>query len=640
MGVKGLRSLLDADKRLYAERWVRSNDGNSQEGVNDVIYIDGPALLYHLIGSFWDMVFLDEFYNRAKKFISCLIKVKCREIHLVMEGLAGVEKMEEQISRIQKKMASCDDIAKQLIRRSNGSGYGKFDRRSNIVPHIFTEASLIKAFQNACNEAMQNTSLNDIAHPNFISKVHFAKGEAETAFLVLLRNKMLNDSSTKTSETRHYILSNDTDFMIYALSPGFVALDTVEIIEDQDIICISGYHFNQKQLCSAFDIPSSTLPICALLSGSDYTFRSDYEKRMNVLRQRIVSETVTLSRRKKSNPSYKAQLSAILQYLANITSSWSITDTEALDFSSKIALVLAGQGKGHDSRFSDLQCLFRTIMNVYGYLDPNDRVSDFIAVHVSTTFWTDIERMRKRNMFYWRPILERVDKDFDLKETDTSNSITSIYQFSKFQRLRRYLHRTVSANKDFIEVGRIKGYSVKVFTFTDKLEETYIPNLVCSSFKSFSRDVTLELLGSYLEIRNLSTYFDRLPNHLQAIFIAGILAPTASVRHLLCSCHFHNPLIDDISVSANQNKVHLDAMLINTMAALQLTLYHTVLIVETFQTLFENTDTSILSFFFQPDKIKNFLNRSKERLACNEFYRNDTGTQLLWKNWSSILPND
>ena len=622
MGVKGLRSLLDSDKRLYGKRLIltRRENNNKESIVDDVIYIDGPALMHHLLRSYWDMLYLDEFYHRAKHFVTCLINAGCRELYLVMEGLAGVEKVEEQMIRLQKKMASCDDIAKYLIRRSNGSGAAKVDKSSDKVPHIFTELILVQSFRNACDEALHNS--NKI-HSDFTSKVYFAKGEAETAIVALLSpNEKAIDklkSQASGSPTQIIIFSNDTDFMIYSSSPGFVALNTVEISEGDDNVYITGYFFQRENFCSAFEVPSCILPICALLAGSDYSFPEKYEKRLDVLRQRILSETVSLSRRKKSNPSYKIQLATIFQHISDSISSMEYASMNNESILTHVADILAGSGKGRENRYSDLLFLFNTIANTYGYLDINNMASNIVVTeNVLTTFWIDVERIRNRSVFHWRAILERMNQEsifFDTNNTQF-DSIISAWQLSQFCGIRYRLHRLLSTNERFTEIGRSKGFSIKLFYF----DETAIKQSPPPVSFNVSYDKMLESLAYCLGYRNLPSCFKRLPQTLQPIFVAGLLIPNTSIRLLLGSCMMR---IESFAMDkADHNEIDqpvLDSKFINTLAVLQLALYHTVLLAEVFQPLFLNDYISRFCFLFKRKHLDYIQEKSKEVISPEEF---------------------
>ena len=152
MGVKGLLSLLTSEPNRFGQRFISSKD------VDYDIYIDAPALLYHLIQLYEKIHFDKErkehypsifqqivtsfplqnnldpilspiiIYELTKTFFITLrqcIGVHS-EIHLVMDGVASVYKVEQQVTRLKQAAIELDEMMTQIRKR----GLEKYDQRS------------------------------------------------------------------------------------------------------------------------------------------------------------------------------------------------------------------------------------------------------------------------------------------------------------------------------------------------------------------------------------------------------------------------------------------------------------------------------------------------------------------------------
>jgi len=309
MGIRGATSLLFKDRHRFGTSWIMESATTSNETEdtnsnvetehnhkkpkikNTIIYIDGPALLYHLLSSKppnlintsstmdgfkkdgktrqnfhtkythhalithcingWDnfnsydpispqptpaygMISPHQIYHRAYVFAKCLLMAGAQEVYLIMEGLAPKEKLPQQLERLMHSRSLCESASREIIQIKTNTNITSKDyhHRSQTyknVPHLFSEHAMTRAFLEVNNEKRTNDT-NDTVF------VEYANGEAENH----IAQKLQDDPSyTNHASQNNYkqsihsddyiILSNDSDFLVYeCAADGFIPLSTIE----------------------------------------------------------------------------------------------------------------------------------------------------------------------------------------------------------------------------------------------------------------------------------------------------------------------------------------------------------------------------------------------------------------------------
>lgn len=306
MGVQGAWSLVSTDPRRFGETWICHD--------KSVVLIDGPSLMYFLIGAKPTTTMLGMHtgaqisaslppttkrqtspfttYTRTTNFLSNILKV-CGTVHVVLDGLAPESKLPSQIARLKKVAALADTIARSDETSSNNNNNHSRAR----VPHILTEW--------AFREAVED-SLSDRLH------LHRPRhGEAEHYI-----DRILMTKHGKTENSNTVVLSNDTDFLIYPNCHGFVPLESLQFQTMDGQPHLSGFHYLSCKFYKAFfpsaddaSARSRILSLVAALSGCDYGSLEE-------ARARIVQSSIAgLPRKARNNHSSANILMAVVRYV-------------------------------------------------------------------------------------------------------------------------------------------------------------------------------------------------------------------------------------------------------------------------------------------------------------------------------------
>ena len=536
--------------------------------------------------------------------------------YLVIEGLAGVEKLAEQVNRIQVKSENCNAIVKKLLRQSVGSGTVHLNQ-NKFVPNLFSESLLETAFIEVLKEFSNKSK-------ELYGEVIYAEGEAEACISYLV--------SGKTHTSNVVVLSNDTDFMIYCGCPGFVPLDTLDISTSKDgkIIWIRGWSYSQISFCKFFGVPPICLPILSGLVGCDYSFPVQQERKLMSAKESILRSSV--SKRKKNR---NRSLSNIIQLVVNFIASTLRPkqdelkkNDEVLEF---VSAILSGHGSSQITRFRDLLSSFKHIAYLYGFdgyvglkcksLTFNKRKCGLLVC------WADVERLKRDNIFICKPVLERI--------SFSSSSPNSLWNTKYLCDIRRRLFSLVTLqkgrtkNKEYIEYFAKCGGSID-------MKHVQFENDLNVSMNDLSGVKLLSYILAFPDAAcALEEEFLSIGKQFRLMFIIGLLAPSRFLRKLIvASACFTDEKWYEEGIS---KALIIDSQFLNSLAMLQIVTYHASIILMLTSDLFffenscKNNDiselTKILSIALQNSKKINIIS-----------FLSDSPLSFLLEKWENVAP--
>lgn len=636
MGVKGLTSLLSSDKRRFGHAWRLSPCSTTSQA--NLLYIDGPALMHHLMKPD-DMFFLDRFYCRCKDFFIKLVLAGAKELHLVMDGLAGSEKQCEQLRRLGIKAQIMNEFTKYLIRQSHGVSGCKSGK--SCAPHLFSEHIFVEAFEDAVSHLQLRKEVSETKHSDrkcVVGKTHFAPAEAEMHIAALLYN--ISVSGALNVSSRCVVLSNDSDFLIYPSCPGFVSLKSLEVYSNHSSVAnekdskldvnVSGWFYSQSNFCRAFDIPVCALPVFSLLAGCDYLLLIHQEKQLEIARKKIVTSNVGgLRQSDRNKPSSKACVLAILRYVRHcrdknegrrlhLDDNKSHTEGNGDNLiQEKVALTLAGEGIGKEERFTILLSAFQHVMILYDNPKnhPHLKVSSGKSIDACDfPINVDIQRIVRHGIFYCRPILERIgtstenksEQDRYLIEKELKLGDGSLWKCSRFAEMRRRIYTVLNTAVGNTSGGSISEYCCRagqalkeqvVFPRSSTHFSTLDTILVgANGFTNMSQEDALITLDYCIE-GAASNCLATLPKDLHVIFLSSLLLPTRCISRLMtCICGAFPP-DKSLPFCTAVTDVFIDAHFVNVTAFIQLAMYHASLLAWLFPSLFCVNQLSFRSIF-------------------------------------------
>lgn len=472
MGIRGVTSILFDDRNRFGTPWaLRKTD----EKVRNVIYIDGPALLYHLLNfdvqvasssdqkineqifhgdMFPSLIFgttsPETLHNRAYTFAKNLLLAGAHEIHLVVEGLAPKEKLCHQLERIGKNGVLCDSAAKEK------TGYRARRISACNVPHIFSEISITRAFIDISNESEETGSVF----------VKYSKGEAENYIAERMRAENAPRSHLHEnipSETNIFVLSNDSDFLVYESSSGFIPLSSLEFLYHNHTgihnneIMVKGWQFLRSKFLNAMNIRSYQMPVVAALAGCDYEPSSmQLKKRLSLSRQNIVvSKIGGLRSKKQKQPTAKSVLIAVTRFIAHCNN---IVETRIkkekrihicgdtcssfkvgqADFFKVFVSEVVGNGKGKELRQDELIQAIELVsssysLNLSNVCDDEKKFPAFLRL--------DIRRIIVQETFLCKPVVEVYINNSNAKK---SKGQISIWSNTYLMEVRKRLYTVLS----------------------------------------------------------------------------------------------------------------------------------------------------------------------------------------------------
>ncbi len=424
MGIKGLFSILSSEPNRFGQRFIT----NRSDDVD--IYIDAPALLYHLLhlhGQFTDnakkrscfksypqqfetIAFDDHRSRSGTPSSSCssslssllpplplpprtiyqLTQAFCTTlknsighnstIHLVVDGVASVSKMKQQVDRLRNIAVQLDERVKLFQARSTrvdtkAKAKTSTSTSTSTIPHLFGEDAMIQAvkdlqtiennhgYDRCCGEEEEKEKekeKEEEGHTHFA--VHFAPFEAEGYIAHSLIGKGKKGQGG-VDERQQIVLSNDSDFLVFPSITGIIPFHSLDyVLQDCDrtpsdsnptSTCntdveeeertgdnsnwdIHGWIYLRKKFTQAFSLESGeqmnyetedkssdilVMSTIAALAGCDYTLSGKCMYRLNDAAQTIIKSDIGGLRQKHRNsPSARDTITAVIRFVQHFTS--------------------------------------------------------------------------------------------------------------------------------------------------------------------------------------------------------------------------------------------------------------------------------------------------------------------------------
>jgi hypothetical protein len=460
MGVKGLHSLLSDDPRRFGVRWTLGADGaNDGDNVSTIVYIDGPALLHHLLAAYpsllvgrrdsastmsmppvgdnmpsclFGQVSPEAVYVMAQSFVISLVAAGISEVHLVRDGLASEHKSEAQMSRLADACRRADLAARQLARWADDTAMALTNDSRSIgawdVPHLFAEMALEEVFLDLMTAAgCDREDQNESSGPFFLHRAH---GEAEGYICHLIEQRRIYREPEKMKcKEEIIILSNDTDMFVYNV-PCFVPLHSLrfEQVTSTARCVITGWKYCRAKFLAAFPnlVPRfannegesfATMAAVSALAGNDYRLPQKYRTALSTARAQIIQSDIGgLRRRERNAPTAKGTVTAVIRFVGHFASrdkrlSAAVIATDASSSAEnksgwmrQLASAAAPDGKGKDVRECDLfeaLCLVQKIYSDDATVDKESLMSWLPDINN-----TEIERLVHRSSFFCRVVIE------------------------------------------------------------------------------------------------------------------------------------------------------------------------------------------------------------------------------------------
>ena len=499
MGICGASSLLLDDRHRFGIPWSIEKRNDK---INVLIYIDGPALLYHLIHpnsnitpsssidhestteteafAPFGIVSPENLYLRGYQFVSNLIKAGANEIHLVMEGIAPRSKLNSQLERLKQNRIYCDRCMKELSNETQWK-----------IPHLFADVTLIRIFEDVNDEYTKtNGSKDDKVF------IHYANGEAENYIAYMLsnrnnetkhRHRIDDQNPIPQSNDSILILSNDSDFLVYQSCPGYVPLHTIQFTynhetndthTDQSVV-VTGWHFLRKKFLT-MDIKTSQMPYVAALAGCDYESNdTELKKSLSIARQRILHSPISNLRTKNRNkPTAKIMLIAIIRIISHCN--------QILDKTNKHDSNVHTKTKSLENEFF-LTILINTIMGNDTHPKHQNNKEQLLQIlnEISSSYNSNhisegnCYIPKKGNMLVWNLVIRKIIHHHDF----LCKAVIEVYFHNKSNKKKKNIQPSVWLDSYFIQL-RMRMYSV------------ILSSISSSSFSSSSSSSKPELPSS------------------------------------------------------------------------------------------------------------------------------------------------
>jgi hypothetical protein len=225
-------------------------------------------------------------HARITSFLKALLVVAGGDVHVVMDGLAPSAKISTQVDRL-RTMAH------------QGEAHANASKSRCKFLHLLAESAMIEALQ----DIMKDQSRLYLHRPDH--------GEAETYI-----DGWIQCHSDSTRDV--FILSDDTDFLVYSSSPGFIPFKTLEFQILDGRLCLTGFEYQRCKFLHAFfsTVEERAMTTVAALAGCDYGTSHSLERARTFILQSIIGG---LRPRQRNDPSSAAALTAILRYVSHCT---------------------------------------------------------------------------------------------------------------------------------------------------------------------------------------------------------------------------------------------------------------------------------------------------------------------------------
>lgn len=332
MGIRGAFSLLSNDPRRFGTPWLMNNNEKSEDE-SSCVFLDGPSLLYHISieGDVYDhsppltiaqihrqgtaeQASPAKIHTRITNFLTALLQVCSGHVRVVMDGLAPEEKIPTQVDRLR-------------VMAIQGDKHATKPKSPCKLLHLLAESAMVEAVYHV----MEMQPRLFLHQP--------ARGEAETFIDYWIKRHSPYDNI--------YIVSDDTDFLVYSSCPGFIPFKTLEFHLLGGRLSLNGFQYLRSKFMLAFfpDFQNEhVMTAVAALTGCDYGM-SDSFKRARI--KMIQSDFGGLRRRLRNDPTSAAALTAVLRYVSywmkRKQDSWlsSMTDALCLDDAEKKELLVS-----------------------------------------------------------------------------------------------------------------------------------------------------------------------------------------------------------------------------------------------------------------------------------------------------------
>ena len=419
MGVRGVWSLISSDPKRFSTVWNFSDEASGEK--KNIIWIDGPSLLYFIalqprfqnvltnLGEEIDQIGQadpSEIHLRTTNFLWAVMDCcdETAEVHVVMDGLStGADKIPTQLDRMAKAARIADE---------NLSNPQRSVRNCPVIS-ILAESSMIEAVQDMM-----------VSSPDLNLKLHSpSRGEAECFINSACRQRQ---DDTKAN---HIVLSNDTDFLFYEHSPGFIPFKSLNFDPDQSKL--SGVFYLRSRFCRAFSLfDALALSAVATLAGCDYS-----SGKIDDLRSQIVQSNIAGLRRKvRKNPTSAESLTAVIRYV-------------------QYYVRLEPEGwmeemEGSLSRGSKVPALSKQIQSVHQvYYDQNNYDVDDGDANEKMMQSIECRRLFGLGAFFCRPLLESFlspDQEQVTASNDSRRRVSKKTKKKKKGGKRRRQHESAS----------------------------------------------------------------------------------------------------------------------------------------------------------------------------------------------------
>jgi len=387
MGIRGAWSLLSNDPRRFGGPWLLNSE-EKRGGGGISVFVDGPSLLYHVaVSGVYDsgppltkaqvqqkssvpQASPAIIHVRVKNFINALLDVCQGEVHVVMDGLAPDAKITTQIGRLR-------------IMAQQGEKNARNPKSTCNLLHLLAEASMIETL-----EDLVETQPRLFLHQP-------PRGEAETFIDCWIRKHSLSPDNV-------FILSDDTDFLVYSSCPGFIPFKTLEFHELDARLSLAGFYYQRAKFVPAFFADTSddhVMTAVAALAGCDYGMSECLDRTRTKM---IRTDIGGLRPRLRNDPTSAAALTAVLRYVAHWTkrreSSWLDSMIEAICC--------------HDDEREKLLNALQEIHEIYF---PNEETPS-----VGAAMSVESRRLLECGIMYCRPLVETWDASNEVKRDYSS----------------------------------------------------------------------------------------------------------------------------------------------------------------------------------------------------------------------------
>ena len=456
MGVLGASSTIKNDPSRFCENftlnWDNDDDEPDKMGEQKVaLLIDSMSLLHHIVYCKTRQDYQDLGTIRRKcaayirKLLDVIVAVGQGEssIRFFFDGLNPQSKTITQVKRLSRQGLIASEMAK---------GHN-IPYKDKILPHFAQSA-----FQEAIEELMKNSNFNNHL---FIYRPRYGEAEAHI-------NDWIKDNHA--GFTKLAIISEDSDFLIYDSSPGFIPPNSIKFEmsssggnNDKAKPRLQGQLYSRSKFLKALlpdikreiidDYPG-ILTAVAAIAGCDYTAKwTTLElQHMNKLRGHIVRSDIGGLRLKyRKNPTASQAFTAIVRFINHYAKNHGphIRDDDAWIFK------LIKDNCAHSAR----QIVYDMIDSVYETYYEDLEVA--YAFDDLDCCLVDVRRLLSHGIVYCYPVVETdsVVKTVDIHDMVSSSSATlpptpvqieawinhgySVWMYPHFCQLRRRLYALI-----------------------------------------------------------------------------------------------------------------------------------------------------------------------------------------------------